>query len=57
MDRNGPEVAQAVADMEGTFEHVSSYPVDGNWGDVIPFVMVGDDSGLDATTHFKFENP
>jgi hypothetical protein len=57
MDRNGPEVAQAVADMEGTFEHVSSYPVDGHWGDVIPFVMVGDDSGLDATTHFKFENP
>lgn len=55
--RDGPELAQAVADDEGTFENLSSYPVDGNWGDVVPFVMVGEDSGLDAMTHFKFENP
>jgi hypothetical protein len=55
--KNGPEVAQAVADDQGTFENVSSYPPDGDWGDVVPFVMVGEDSGLDATTHFKFAIP
>jgi hypothetical protein len=55
-DRNGPELAQAVADDEGTFERLSSYPVDGDWGDVVPFVMVGEESGADATTHFKFAN-
>jgi hypothetical protein len=55
-DRAGPELAQAVADDDGTFENISSYPVDGEWGDVVPFVFVGDDSGQDATTHFKFAN-
>jgi hypothetical protein len=56
--RSGPEVAQAVADDQGTFENASSYPVDGNWGDdAVPFVMVGEDSGLEATTHFRFDIP
>jgi hypothetical protein len=55
-DRAGPEVAQAVADDDGTFENISSYPVDGEWGEVVPFVFVGEDSGQDATTHFKFAN-
>jgi hypothetical protein len=55
--RGGPVVAQTVADDQGTFERVSSYPVSGEWGDAIPFVMVGEESGAIATTHFKIATP
>jgi hypothetical protein len=56
-DRTGPELAQTVADEQGTFARLSSYPVDGEWGDVVPFVLVGAESGREATTHFKIANP
>jgi hypothetical protein len=56
-ERNGQELAAATADDDGTAENISSYPVDGDWGDVVPFVFVGEDSGATAITHFKFANP
>lgn len=56
-ERGGPELASAVASDDGTIEQVSSYPIDGNWGDDIPFVLVGDDSHAEATTDFKIANP
>jgi len=56
-EQNGPELAVGTADDAGTAENISSYPVDGNWGDVVPFVLVGGDSGVTAITHFKFANP
>ena len=55
-ERGGPELASAVASDDGTIEQVSSYPIDGNWGDDIPFVLVGDDSHAEATTDFKIAN-
>jgi hypothetical protein len=56
-DAGGPDLGEVVADEEGTFTQLSSYPVDGQWGDVIPFVFVGQDSAQQATTHFKIANP
>ena len=56
-DKDGPVLAEATADDQGTFERLSAYPVAGDWGDVIPFVMVGIDSGGAATTHFKIASP
>ncbi len=56
-DRGGRELASAVADDAGTFEHLSSYPVEGDWGAAIPFVLVGDESGAEAMTHFKIATP
>jgi hypothetical protein len=57
LDRGGPELASAVASDDGTIEHVSSYPIDGNWGDDIHFVLVGDDSHAEGATDFKIANP
>jgi hypothetical protein len=56
-DRAGPELASAVASDDGSVEHVSSYPIDGNWGDDIHFVLVGDDSHAEGATDFKIANP
>jgi hypothetical protein len=56
-ERAGPELARAVADDEGTIDNVGSYPVVGKWGDVIPFVLVGEDSGAEAMTHFTLAHP
>jgi hypothetical protein len=56
-ERDGPELASAVVDDEGNFVRLSSYLVDGDWGDVVPFVLVGDESGAEATTHFKIAKP
>jgi hypothetical protein len=56
-DAGGPELASAVATDDGTVERVSSYPIQGNWGDDIHFVLVGDDSHTQATTDFKIANP
>jgi hypothetical protein len=56
-DRGGPELASAVATDDGTIEHVSSYPIDGNWGEDIHFVLVGDDSRAEGKTDFKIFNP
>jgi hypothetical protein len=53
-DEGGKVLAEATADDSGTFERVGSYTVTGPAGaDAIPFVMVGQDSGAKATTHFK----
>ena len=57
VDRGGPELASAVASEDGTIEHVSSYPIDGSWGDDIHFVLVGDDSHAEGATDFKIANP
>ncbi len=54
-DRGGPVLAQAAADDEGSFEMAGAYPVDGDWGEVVPFTMVGEDSGAEATTHFSIQ--
>ncbi|MBV9173540.1 MAG: hypothetical protein JOZ81_26040 [Chloroflexi bacterium] len=52
-DKDGQDLASATADDSGTLENVSSYPVSGDWGDDIPFVLVGAQSGAKATTDFK----
>jgi len=52
-DHSGTIVAQATADDDGTIDHAGSYSVTGNVGEVVPFVLVGADSGEEATTHFR----
>jgi hypothetical protein len=54
---DGPELASAVATDDGTIDNVSSYPIDGSWGDDIHFVLVGDQSHAEGTTDFKIANP
>ncbi|HYW88736.1 MAG TPA: hypothetical protein VFB50_13250, partial [Chloroflexota bacterium] len=56
-DRGGPELASALASDDGTIENISSYPIDGNWGDDIHFVLVGDDSHAEGATDFKIADP
>jgi hypothetical protein len=56
-DAGGPELGSAVASDDGTIENVGSYPIDGNWGDDIHFVLVGDDSHAQGATDFKIGNP
>jgi len=55
-DSGGPELAAAVATDDGTIEYVSSYPIDGNWGDDVHFVLVGGDSHAEGATDFKIAN-
>jgi hypothetical protein len=52
-DRSGAEVATAIADDDGTAQNFGTYPIDGNWGDDIHFVLVGSDSHVEAATDFK----
>jgi hypothetical protein len=56
-DETGPELASAIATDDGTVENVSSYPIEGNWGDDIHFVLVGDDSHAKGATDFKIATP
>ncbi len=56
-DRGGASLASAVASDDGTIEGVSSYPVEGNWGDDVHFVLVGEDSHAEGATDFKIETP
>jgi hypothetical protein len=56
-DAGGPELASAIASDDGTVEDVSSYPVEGNWGDDIHFVLVGNESHAEGATDFKIANP
>jgi len=56
-DRGGPKLASAVASDDGTIEGIGSYPIKGDWGDDIHFVLVGDDSHAEGTTDFKIANP
>jgi len=52
-----PRLAAAIATDDGTIENISSYPIDGNWGDDIHFVLVGDDSHAEGATDFKVVTP
>jgi hypothetical protein len=56
-DRGGTELASGVADDDGTVVNIGSYPIDGNWGDDIHFVLVGDASHAEGATDFKIKNP
>jgi hypothetical protein len=56
-DADGAEIASALASDDGTIEHVSSYPIEGDWGDDIKFVLIGKDSHTQASTDFKIANP
>jgi len=57
-DAGGPVLAEATTNDAGAFEHVGSYTVTGPpGGDALPFVLVGQDSGAKATTHFKITRP
>ncbi len=56
-DAAGPVLGESTADEDGVFTHLGSYPVDGEWGDVVPFVFVGQESRQQATTHFKIAKP
>jgi hypothetical protein len=52
-DRGGPVLATGAADEEGTSLNFGTYPIDGNWGDDVHFVLVGSDSRVEAATDFK----
>ncbi|MBV8714461.1 MAG: hypothetical protein JO020_15125 [Chloroflexi bacterium] len=52
-DRGGPVLATGSADDDGTILNFGAYPIDGNWGDDIHFVLVGSDSKVEAATDFK----
>jgi hypothetical protein len=56
-DRGGPALGSAVASDDGTIERIGSYPIEGNWGDDIHFVLVGDASHAEGATDFKIANP
>jgi hypothetical protein len=56
-DAGGPELASAVASDDGTIENVSSYPINGDWGEDVKFVLIGESSHTLATTDFKIANP
>jgi hypothetical protein len=52
-DRGGPELASAVASDDGTVLNIGTYPIEGNWGDDVHFVLVGDASHAEGVTDFK----
>lgn len=55
-ERTGPVLASATAGDTGTFQRAGSYPVEGDaGGDAVPFVLVGEESGAEATTHFRID--
>jgi hypothetical protein len=56
-DRGGPELGAAVATDDGTVENIGAYPIVGNWGDDIHFVLVGESSHAEGATDFKIANP
>jgi hypothetical protein len=56
-DSGGPALGSGVASDDGTIEHFGSYPIDGNWGDDIHFVLVGEASHAEGATDFKIANP
>jgi hypothetical protein len=56
-EKDGRLLAEATAGDDGVFERVSAYPVEGQSGEVIPFVFVGADSSAQATTHFRLGSP
>jgi hypothetical protein len=56
-DRGGPELASGAAGDDGTVQNIGTYPIDGNWGDDIHFVLVGDASHAEGATDFKIANP
>jgi hypothetical protein len=56
-DRGGPSIASAVATDDGTVEAITSYPIEGNWGDDVHFVLVGEASHAEGATDFKIATP
>ena len=56
-DRGGPELASGIATDDGTVLNVGAYPIDGDWGDDIHFVLVGDASHAEGATDFKIAHP
>jgi len=56
-DRGGPSIASAVATDDGTVEAITSYPIEGNWGDDVHFVLVGEASHGEGATDFKSATP
>ncbi len=56
--KDGQVLAQATADGQGTLPRFGSYTVEGSQEDeAMPFVFVGQESGAEATTHFKVADP
>jgi hypothetical protein len=56
-DRGGPVLASGLASDDGTVLSLGPYPIDGNWGDDIHFVLVGDASHAEGATDFKIATP
>jgi hypothetical protein len=56
-DRGGASIASAVATDDGTVEAITSYPIEGNWGDDVHFVLVGEASHAEGATDFKIATP
>jgi hypothetical protein len=56
-DRGGTELGSGVASEDGTVENIGAYPIDGNWGDDIHFVLVGEASHAEGATDFKIATP
>jgi hypothetical protein len=52
-DRGGAVLATGTVDDEGTLLMFGAYPVEGEWGDDVHFVLVGSDSRVEAATDFK----
>jgi hypothetical protein len=56
-ERGGAELGSAIANDDGTVENIGAYPIDGNWGEDIHFVLVGDSSRAEGATDFKIATP
>lgn len=56
-DRDGPILAEGIADDTGTLEKAGAYKVESQPGDVLPFFMIGEESDVHATTHFQVQAP
>jgi hypothetical protein len=56
-DRGGTDLGAAVASDDGTVEGIGPYPIEGNWGDDIHFVLVGEASHAEGATDFKIATP
>lgn len=56
-DANGEVLAETQAGDDGSFANAGNYSPAGNPGDLVTFVMVGKDSGSQATTNFRITGP
>ena len=53
----GQQLASAIASDDGTIENVSSYPIEGDWGEDVHFILVGNESRAEGATDFKLGAP